>query len=94
MITAEEALSLAGLENHPVKVWKACDTALNKAVIEAIEAWKNKVKISLWFKDCPEDDETVAAYLKQFDYENIKVTHDYPRIWDDYKWTTLIKFNF
>jgi hypothetical protein len=37
MLKAKEAVSLAGLENLPVKVGKACDKALDSAVIEAIE---------------------------------------------------------
>lgn len=94
MITAEEANSLANdVEKKPVKVSSACDKSLNKAVLEAIESWKNKVDVVLWYSNCPDPDGTIKAYLKQNWYKNIKVTSDYPWYNESYTWTTHIIFN-
>lgn len=93
MLTAEEANSLASIENRPVKVSEQCDKALDKAVLNAIEQWKSKIEIVLWCDDCLDADETVRAYLKQNWYKNVKVTSDYPGYNESYSWTTTIIFN-
>jgi hypothetical protein len=67
---------------------------LDKAVIKAIESWKKKVDIALWYIDCSDDDETIIAFLKKNGYENISVKSDYPWYCESYEWRTNIKFTF
>lgn len=93
MLTAEEANSLASIENKPVKVSEQCDKALDKSVLEAIEKWKSNVRVVLWYEDCPDEDITIKNYLKQLWYKEVKVTSDYPSYCESYKWTTTIIFN-
>ncbi len=85
MISAREACEMAKLENTPVKVGANCDKALNEAVLRAIEAGRNKIDIALGYKECSEDDGTIAAYLKQKWFHNVKVSHDYPWYSESYE---------
>lgn len=92
MLNAKEARELA--DSASVKVKKSLETALDSAIIKAIEEWKNKVNIALGYKDCSEDDRHVEAYLKQFWYSEIKVSSDFPAYNESYEWKTFIKFSF
>jgi len=94
MLLAKEAIELSNIEDLPVKVSAACDSALDAAVVAAIESGKVKVDIALGYKDCPDDDPTIAAYLKQAGYKDISVTHDYPWYSESYEGKTFIKFKF
>lgn len=92
MINIEKARELA--ENKMVKVNSSLDSALDEAIIKAIEQWKRKIDIALSYKDCSEDDHHVASYLKQLWFENISVSSDFPWYNESYEWKTFIKFNF
>lgn len=94
MLKAEEVKEMASVENCPVKVSRRCDRALDNAILQAIEKWKAKVEVALWYKDCPEEDDTVEAYLKQHWYKDIEVTHDYPWYSESYEGKTFIKFTY
>lgn len=93
MKTALEASKLALPENNPVKISTSCDAALDTAVLEAIQKWKHKIDIALWFKQC-RDDETITAYLLQQWYKDVEVSHDYPWYCESYAGRTFIKFTF
>ena len=92
MLNAKEADEL--FETLPIKVSDDCDKALDIAIVKAIESWKRKIDIALWFKDCPDDDVTIRAFLEKQGYKDIDVKSDYPWYCETYVGKTFIKFNF
>lgn len=92
MLNAQEAQELS--KSKLVKVWANLDKALDNAILQAIEEGKNKVNITLWYKDCKEDDRHVEAYLVQLWYKDVKISSDYPWYNESYEGKTFIKFSF
>lgn len=92
MLTREQASELA--KETSIKVSDNLEKALDSAILEAIEQWKTKVDIALWYHDCKEDDSQVKAFLQKQWFEDVNVTHDYPWYNESYEWKTFIKFRF
>lgn len=92
MINAQEANEFAN--SKLVKVSGNLDIALDNAILQAIEEWKKKVDIALWYKDCKESDGHVQAYLIQLWFKDVKISSDYPWYNESYEGKTFIKFTF